>query len=109
MLTLGHERLKGMRRELVLSTVRAREVELKTAGLEHLALFGSVARHEAAPESDVDLLAAFHPDARVTLLTLSRLKNQISDILGVPVDLLTEGSLKPRVRERAERELVRAF
>jgi predicted nucleotidyltransferase len=96
-----------MNRETVITALRAHESELRAAGVVRLSLFGSTARGEARPDSDIDLLAAF---ARpLSLLDVIRIKNQISDLLGRAVDLIEEGTLKPRARQSVDREAMRAF
>lgn len=57
-------------------------------------LFGSVARGTETQESDVDLLVDFDDDA--SLLDLIQLRNELIDLLGVNVDVLSTGGLKPR-------------
>ncbi len=74
-----------------------------------LSLFGSTARGDARPESDVDLLAAFDETRRLSLLDVIHVENQIADLLGERVDLLVEGTLKPYVKENVDRDVVRAF
>jgi len=98
-----------MDRDAVIATLRAHEPELKAAGVVRLSLFGSMARNTARPDSDVDLLAAFDAARPLSLLDVIRIENQIADLLGQPVDLIEEGTLKPRVRLTVDREAVRAF
>ncbi len=74
-----------------------------------LSLFGSIARDDAGPVSDVDLLAAFDEAHRLSLLDVIHIQNHIGSLLGAPVDLIEEGTLKPRVQAAVERETVRAF
>lgn len=100
---------RAMDRDHVIATLRAHEEELKSAGILGLALFGSRARNEATAQSDVDLMADFDPNARLSLFGLSRLRDRLSDILGAQVDLVQQRTLKPRVKERAQRDSVRAF
>ena len=100
---------EGMDREHVIATLRAHERQLKEAGIVRLSLFGSTARGDARPDSDVDLLAAFDDTRRLSLLDVIHLENQISDLLGCKVDLAEEGKLKPRVQKGVESEVVRAF
>ena len=69
-----------------------------------LSLFGSVARNEAGPDSDVDVLVSFGPEA--DLLDLVNLRFMLEDLLGVKVDLATPGELKPRARPSIERDLI---
>ena len=73
-------------------------------GIVALSIFGSVARNEAGPESDVDVLVTFGPDA--DLLDLVNLGFALEELLGVKVDLATPEALKPRARPSIERDLV---
>lgn len=98
-----------MNREQVLAKLRDHGQALKEAGVVHLSLFGSTAREDRGPESDVDLLAAFDESRRLSLLDLIHIENQIADLLGYPVDLIEERTLKPGVRQNIETEAVRAF
>lgn len=95
-----------MTSEAVITALRAHEPELKAAGVTRLTMFGSTARGEAQPDSDVDLLAAFDDTRALSLLDVIRIENLIADILGQPVDLVEEGTLKPEVRQRVDREVI---
>jgi hypothetical protein len=98
-----------MDREHVIATLREHEAELKSAGIVRLSLFGSVARNEATPQSDVDLMAEFETGREFSLLDRVRLENRLADMLGAKVDLAPARMLKDGVRERAAREAVLAF
>ena len=98
-----------MDRDRILAILRSHAPELQAAGLEHLRLFGSAARGEATPHSDIDLLADFTPGSRISLLTLSGLRLRLSDLLGTEVDLSSAAALKEPVRTRATREAVSVF
>ena len=98
-----------MDREQVIAALRGREKELRAAGVVRISLFGSTARGEQRPDSDVDLLAAFDSSRRLSLLDVVGIERQISDVLGRPVELVEEGTLKPRVRRTVDAEAVRAF
>jgi len=74
-----------------------------------LSLFGSTARDAAGPESDIDLLAAFDEARPLSLLDVIRIENQLADLFGRPIDLIEEGTLKPRVQQNVDREAVPAF
>ena len=88
--------------------VRARRRELVAAAAAHdvtnLRVFGSVARGEDRPDSDVDLLADL--PSGMGLLGLGRVQAELEAILGSRVDLIPAGDLKPGVGARAERDLV---
>ena len=73
-------------------------------GVKRLALFGSVARDEARPDSDVDVLVEF--DGPATLDRYMGLKFQLEDALGARVDLVTTTGLKSRARPVVEREAI---
>ena len=64
-----------------------------------LALFGSVLRDDFGPESDVDVLVTFAPDARVGLITLGKMEIELAELLGRKVDLVTKGGLKSLIRD----------
>lgn len=98
-----------MNREEVIAKLRAHEQQLKKAGIVRLSLFGSTARGDAGPGSDIDLLAAFDESRRLSLLDVVGLELQLADLLGCPVDLAEEGKLKRRVRQSVEAEVIRAF
>ena len=98
-----------MNRDDVIAVLRAHEPALKAAGVVRLSLFGSTSRDAARPDSDIDLLAAFDEARPRSLLDVIRIENQIADLLGQPVDLIEEGTLRPRVRQNVDREAVRAF
>ena len=94
-----------MKRSKVISILnKHRQVLSDRYGVRSLALFGSVARDEATPASDVDLLVDF--DRSVGLFGLFALQDYLETILGCPVDLGTPDSLKPRLREEILAESV---
>lgn len=66
---------------------------------QRLALFGSVARDDFRPESDIDVLVAFEPDARVTFKTLGRMKRELTGIFQQPVDVVPDEELKSSIRQ----------
>ncbi len=66
-------------------------------------VFGSMARGEATPESDIDLLVKF--SKRKSLLDMVRLERELSTALGRKVDLLTEAAISPYLRDRIMREV----
>jgi uncharacterized protein len=98
-----------MDREQVVATLREHEMELRAAGVIRLSLFGSTARGDQRPDSDIDLLAAFDNSRRISLLDVAGIERQIARMLGRPVELVEEGMLKPRVQKNAESEAIRAF
>lgn len=69
-------------------------------------LFGSYSKGEETPDSDVDILVQYDEDARITLLTISRIMTKLSDAVGRKVDLVEDGRLLPFARESAERDKI---
>lgn len=105
----GHAKIVSMKQDEVIAKLRACEPELRAVGVVRLSLFGSMARNEARADSDIDLLAAFDDAQSLSLLDMIRIENRLADLLGQPVDLIEESTLKPRARQNASREAVRAF
>jgi predicted nucleotidyltransferase len=68
--------------------------------VKQLALFGSRARGDAGPNSDVDLLVDFEQNSKVDLFDFVALKLDLEKMLGVSVDLVEREALKPRVRDQ---------
>lgn len=98
-----------MDRDRVIATLRAHEPALREAGIVRLSLFGSMARGDQGLASDVDLLAAFDTTRRISILDIAGMELELGELLGCRVDLVEEGTLKPRVRESAAVEALRAF
>lgn len=93
-----------MQRDEVLAILAAHRDEIKAHGVKSLALFGSVARGEAGPESDVDLLVEF--DRSISLFDLAGLQQHLEEILGERVDLGLRRALREELREYVLRDLV---
>ena len=74
-------------------------------GARHLALFGSAARDEMGPGSDVDLLVDF--DGPASFDAYFNLKDYLETLLSRPVDVVTNKGIKPRARQHVERDLIR--
>ena len=96
-----------MRRDEVLRILAQHHAELAEMDVGSLALFGSVARDKAGPESDVDLLVEFRKP--VGLFELVGLKEYLEQLLGRPVDLVPRDSIKRQMRERILQEAVPAY
>lgn len=73
-------------------------------GARDIRVFGSLARGEAGPESDVDLLVKLDPG--VTLFKHAALVRELEALLGRKVDVVSERGLRPRVREQVLRDAV---
>src|SRR3546814_10851329 len=69
--------------------------------VRELSLFGSVARGEARPDSDVDVLVTFEPDAGWSLLDLVEMRDELAAMFGREVDLVEEAAVRNTFRRRA--------
>ncbi len=98
-----------MQREEVIARLKAHQGELNRTGVAGLAVFGSMARGDGGPSSDVDLMAEFDEARRLTLLDLVRLENRLTEIVGARVDLVNRRTLEECVKGNAEREAVLVF
>ena len=94
-----------MTRSQVLQLLRThRAILAQRFGVTRLALFGSTARDAARDDSDIDILVAF--DAPATSQRYFGVQFYLEDLLGRPVDLVTEKALRPELRPYVEREAV---
>ncbi|WP_199247063.1 nucleotidyltransferase family protein [[Phormidium] sp. ETS-05] len=91
-----------MQRDEVLAILAEHRDRLKGFGVKSLALFGSTARNEARPDSDVDILVEF--DGPVTFDCYMDVKFYLEDHQGTRVDLVSTVMLKPLIRPLVERE-----
>lgn len=92
-----------MTRDEFFERIAAHQAEFAEAGVRRLGVFGSVARGEAGPESDVDILVEF--DTVPDLYTFAALRERLAEILGRPVDLTTPQALKARLQSRVQDEV----
>jgi predicted nucleotidyltransferase len=75
-------------------------------GVTVIGIFGSYARGESRPDSDLDILVELEEPPRIGLIGLVNLENYLSDLLGVPVQVTLQRNLKPRLRPRVLQEMV---
>jgi predicted nucleotidyltransferase len=83
----------------------AKKYELK--GIYNLRVFGSVARGDDTEGSDIDFLVDVNSDLHPSLYTLIDMNDELEDLLGLKVDLVTARSLPDLVKERIAKEAVR--
>jgi len=98
-----------MNREQIIQTLRAHESQLRQRGVLHVALFGSVARAEAKPTSDIDIMIELEPDAPIGLFEYVEITQYLGDLFPNRVDVANRSKLKPLVRPHAEQDAVYAF
>jgi uncharacterized protein len=94
----------AMQCNATLETLKQHQTVLRDLGVRSLALFGSVARDEATPSSDIDIVVEFEPP--ITFDRYMDIKFYLEDHLGKKVDLVSWKSLKPQLREMVEKEAV---
>lgn len=82
---------------------------LRAKGVSALYVFGSVARGEAGPESDVDFFIDLAPDARFSIIDLVGVKDELSDALGVAADVHMRKGIHWRIRDQVIGQAVRVF
>lgn len=90
----------------LISRLRSHAAEIRGHGVVALAIFGSRARGEARPDSDLDVLIAYDPDIPFTLYDLVRVERLLEDLTGVDVHVATRDGFAPQQLSRALREAV---
>ena len=98
-----------MDKDAVIATLRAHRADLERLGVIHAALFGSVARGEAGPESDIDIAVDMDDEIVRTIYDYAGVKLGIAEFFEGPVDVVNRAGLKPGVRENVARDLIYAF
>ena len=93
----------------VLDTLRAHEAELRRLGVSHAAVFGSVARGEANPDSDVDVLVDLDENRPMGIFEYARMKLYINEVFEGSIDVVNLRTLKPLLRASILHDAVDAF
>ena len=90
-------------REEIIQLLQSHRRELDQLGVTRISLFGSAARGDLTPESDVDMIVEF---SQTTYRRFVALKSFLEAILGRGVDLLTPDAVQGRLKHEIERDLV---
>jgi uncharacterized protein len=93
----------------VLRTLRMHRTDLERMGVVHAAIFGSVARGEERPDSDIDILVEVNPSVVGSIFAYGGIQQALEDWIGRPVDLAGRDRLRPGVAAEAERDQILAF
>jgi predicted nucleotidyltransferase len=98
-----------MTREEIIAKVRETAPALRAEGVTKLAIFGSRARDDAGPDSDLDVLIDIDPKARFSLLNLSGVGLMLEDATGVRTQVTLRRSLDERMAQRIADDLIEVF
>jgi uncharacterized protein len=98
-----------MRASTALDQLQKLEVDLRAKGICALYLFGSVARREAGPASDIDLSFDVAPHVKFSLFDQAQIICELTDALGTKVDLVPRRMIHPYIRDRVEAEQIKVF
>ena len=99
-----------MDRSKIFEVVLKHDEQLHRVGATHMYLYGSRARSDARPDSDVDLFIDYDPEVRVpNLFKLVEIEQALSAELGVPVSIATRNALHPLMREKIEHDALRIY
>jgi uncharacterized protein len=105
----SHAKVQAMDRQTIIAKLRENEVVLREHGVSHAALFGSRARGEARPDSDIDILVEIAPDFPMDVFQYVAVVHAIEDMFTEPVEVSNRAAMKPHVRPTAERDAIYAF
>ncbi|MCK8780608.1 nucleotidyltransferase domain-containing protein [Rhizobium sp. NTR19] len=98
-----------MKKEEALDKLKQRAEAVRALGATSLYLFGSVARDEAGPDSDLDLFIDYDPQSRFNAFDLVGIKLFLEDELDLSVDVTTRDSLHPILKNRIESSALKVF
>jgi uncharacterized protein len=102
-------RFVPMDRQTALDRLRREKPALQAMGLKGVSLFGSTARGNAADGSDLDLAVTLDEAQGIDLFRFAAMTENVSRLLGLPVDLVVEPARNLRIQAEIDRDRVRAY
>ena len=98
-----------MRRDDIIARLKEAEPALRARGIRRAAVFGSVARGDDRPDSDIDIMIEVGPEAHITVFDYVGLKEYVAGLFDGPVDVASRDGLKPYVHPAATADAIYAF
>jgi predicted nucleotidyltransferase len=98
-----------MTRDEIIARLKAHETEIRAEGVVHLALFGSRARGDARPDSDLDILVDFDAARDIDWKNLTGVYGRLEQATGLAISLLDRATLRPRFAARIADDLIQVF
>ena len=92
-----------------LAILRRHESDLRARGVRRAALFGSLARGDSHPDSDIDIMIEIEPDAQITVFDYADLKHYIAGLIDGRADVVSREALKPHLAPAATVDAIYAF
>jgi predicted nucleotidyltransferase len=96
-------------RDQILEIIRSNQQMLAELGVRHAALFGSVARGDDRPDSDIDIMVEVDAEKVRGIVAIGRIQARLEKLLGRPVDLARRDRMRPHVSTEAEKDAVYVF
>jgi uncharacterized protein len=101
--------MRRMDRQEIIARLRENQAALRSCGFVHAALFGSRARRDNRPESDIDIMVEIAPEAHIGVWGYVDIVHRIEELFPLPVGVSNRAAQKSHVRTAAERDAIYAF
>jgi uncharacterized protein len=98
-----------MDRTTIIERIKAKEAAIRKEGATHLYVFGSRARGDNKPASDLDIYVDYDPEGKFSILDLVGIKLLLEDELALDVHITTKSSLHPKLRGEIEAQSICVF
>jgi uncharacterized protein len=98
-----------MDREAIIARLQEKQAALHAKGVVHAAVFGSRARGDQRPDSDIDIMIELDPGAPITIFDYAGIKEYIGGLFDIQVDVVDREGLKPALRPAVVADAIYAF